>query len=235
VKEYFPSGIKHPTRAAESYKGTLLDLPLLHNRKTAAANHTTHKNAQREQALKEQIFKAWAKHISDVGEKMGGWEWFGTWTFRKDTHPESAIKAFTRLQHLINRWAYGVRYTQDKRKGMSSIIAIEYQKRDVIHLHTLDAGTRDFRRMRAVDLWFKMAGIARVKPFIKSKGAEGYVSKYILKGRPYEVRGGGDIFLLGPFPTMPPAPSAGAFRPSTSINADPRECEASPEREGGNE
>ena len=84
---------------------------------------------------------------------------------------------------------------------MSSIVAVEYQKRDVIHLHSLDGGTRNFRRLTAMDLWYEMAGIARVYPYrhLNGKGAEGYVAKYIMKGRPWEIRGGGDLFLCGPF------------------------------------
>lgn len=149
---------------------------------------------------KQRIFDYWVHFIKQLDVRLGGWEWFGTWTFREDTHPESAIKAYMRLQHQINRKGYGVKYWKDKSLGMSSIAAIEYQKRGVLHLHTLDGGTRDYRRMEAMDRWFSMAGIARVFPFRRRGGAEKYVAKYILKGRPWEkVKGGGDLFILGPF------------------------------------
>lgn len=148
---------------------------------------------------KRRVTAGWIEWIKRLDLMVGGFEWFSTWTFRKNTHPESAIKAFMRLQHIINRKGYGVKYWRDKRLGMSSIVALEYQKRGVLHLHTLDGGTRDFRRMAAIDLWFSMAGIARVYPFRRNGGAEAYVVKYILKGNPWTIKGGGDLFILGPF------------------------------------
>ncbi len=154
---------------------------------------------EEESRFKGKIFEYWVDFIKKLDIQIGGWEWFGTWTFREDTHPESAVKAYMRLQHQINRKGYGVKYWKDKTLGMSSILAVERQKRGVLHFHSLDGGTRDFRRMEAMDRWYSMAGIARVFPFRRRGGAEKYVAKYILKGRPWEVKGGGDLFILGPF------------------------------------
>jgi hypothetical protein len=143
---------------------------------------------------------AWVDYIKELGDRIGGWEWFSTYTFRYQTHPESAHKAWMKLMHRANRRAYGVRYTNRPGDGISSIVAMEYQKRGVLHFHTLDGATKGIKRMQVVDEWFSMAGIARVYPFRKHGGAEAYVSKYIMKADPWrEHNRGGDIFLAGPF------------------------------------
>jgi hypothetical protein len=135
-----------------------------------------------------------------MGDRIGGWDWFSTWTFRNHTHPESGIKAWRKMMHYVNRQAYGVRYHQREGVGVSSIVCIENQQRGVIHFHSLDGGTNGARRLDAMDNWFKMAGIARVYPFRKDGGAEAYVAKYIVKGQPWrEFSRGGDIFLSGSF------------------------------------
>ena len=166
---------------------------------------------QEESTGKENLFYEWCQFLTWIGEKMGGWDWFSTWTFRQDTHPESAMKAFRLAQHQMNRKIYGVRYT-DRDAGISSLVAIEFQKRGVIHLHSLDAGTRNYPRCvskgnkeSAMDIWFRMAGIARVRAYHNNKikgverGAIGYVAKYLLKGRKFEWKGAGELHLVGPF------------------------------------
>jgi len=159
-----------------------------------------------------QLQPAWVDFIKSLDRKVH-FDWFTTLTFRVETHPESGLKARRRWEHIINRLVYGVRYTSRK-QGISSVIAIEYQKRGVIHLHSLDGGTTvplgreiqphheknfyvradgrmEFKRMKAIEQWFDLAGIARIYPFRREGGAEAYVSKYVSKG--------GDIFLCGHF------------------------------------
>ena len=148
---------------------------------------------------KRKIQAAWIEYIEGLGEQIGGWEWFGNWTFRKDRSPENALKLFARLQHQINLVSYGINYQNKPYLGMSSVIAIEYQNRDVIHFHTLDGHTQNFKRLTAMDYWAKFAGFARVYPFRKKGGAEAYVTKYILKDKSKRPALGGPIVLQGPF------------------------------------
>lgn len=163
----------------------------------------------------------WVRFIKELDLRVGGFDWFSTLTFRDPTHPESAVKAFMRWTHAMNRKIYGVRYTQRPEDGISSVLALEYQRRGVIHFHALQGGTkarpgrqlaetakpafvltdrheRAFRRLTAMDAWFQMAGIARIYPYRRDGGAEKYVAKYITKA------GGGDIFLAGPFGARTP-------------------------------
>jgi hypothetical protein len=158
----------------------------------------------------------WVRFVQELDRRVGGFDWFTTLTFQDETHPESAIKAFHRWVHGMNRKIYGVRYTQRPADGISSVVAIEYQRRGVVHFHALQGGTkarsgrlltkdaqaffvvterheRAYRRLAAMDAWFEMAGIARIFQYRREGGAERYVSKYITKA------GGGDIFLAGPF------------------------------------
>lgn len=163
----------------------------------------------------------WIEFIKDLGEEVGGFNWFGTWTFRADWHPIPALKLYKRLQHYINLTLYGPRY-RSHGLGMSSILAIEYQQRGIIHFHTLDAGVQNFRRYgerSVMQFWERWAGYARVYPFRIEGGAEEYVSKilepwiinkkrinreekvasYILKEKSKNPSDDGPIFLLGPF------------------------------------
>ena len=163
----------------------------------------------------------WVDFIKTLGDKCGGWDWFGTWTFRNDWHPLPALKRYKRMQHYINLSLHGPQY-KSKKLGVSSILAIEYQQRDVIHFHTLDGGTNNFKRYgerSVMQFWERWAGFARVYPYRTEGGAEEYVSKilepwnihkkkvdreakvsgYILKEKSKNPSDDGPIFLLGPF------------------------------------
>ena len=59
-----------------------------------------------------------------------------TLTFKDPKHPEAADKAFFRQIRHINESLYGRRY-REKKKGVTWIKCMEYQKRDVIHFHCL--------------------------------------------------------------------------------------------------
>lgn len=83
--------------------------------------------------------------------------------------------------------------------GISSVVCIERQIRGVIHFHSLDAGTRNFRRLTAMDIWEELAGHARIRPYRTRKGSEKYITKYILKGAPWNEELGSNMFLMGPF------------------------------------
>jgi len=184
----------------------------------------------------ESIQHNWVQFIRSLDAKAG-FDWYSTWTFRDDTHPESAVKALRRLHHIINRRVYGVRYWKRNAAlgrdvyGISSVVCIERQQRGVLHFHSLDAGTRGFRRLDAMDIWYKMAGIARVYPFERNGGAEKYVAKYIMKGKPWESRGGGELYLFGSFnsdrcPTWPRSNEggkSGALPLSAAIKSGARE------------
>jgi len=142
---------------------------------------------------RELRYTKWVSFIKDLDQRVG-FDWWVTLTFRGPVHPESALKCLGRWEHKINRKVYGVRYGR-RGEGISSIVAIEYQKRGVLHFHALTAGTklparrgivsapptapwihlrkdgvREFRRMTAMDSWNDLAGIARIYPFRRGGG-----------------------------------------------------------------
>lgn len=116
-------------------------------------------------------------------DKRLGFDWWATLTFRNDyAYEEVCDKAYRLWIHKINRKVFGVRYT-DRDEGVHWVRATESHKdRRVIHYHALIGGTHDQRRLDWMDAWFKLAGIARIQPYDKGRGARHYVSKYAGKG-----------------------------------------------------
>jgi hypothetical protein len=113
---------------------------------------------------------------------LGRWEWDGVYlTCRDFGHHEAADKCFLVLISQANRVLFGVRWSKQGR-GLRWVSALEYQKRDVIHYHTLIAGVQDLRRLYWMDRWYELAGIARIEPIDAPDAVVRYVSKYVVKG-----------------------------------------------------
>ena len=120
------------------------------------------------------------------------WTWFVTLTFRYGVHPEQAHKRFMRFVHIINQQLYGRNYHKRPGTGIYWVLALEYQKRGVIHFHALMAddfnlNTRLSRKVQE-QRWEKMAGFARIYPIDdRMTAVTGYVSKYVAKDGELEV------------------------------------------------
>ena len=73
----------------------------------------------------------------------------------------------------------------------------EYQRRGVIHFHSLIGRIPEsVRRLDWMDSWDDLAGFARIEKYDSTKGARFYLGKYVLKG--------GQVDLGGPLrPTTP--------------------------------
>lgn len=125
-----------------------------------------------------------------------GWDWFGHLTFRDAKHPEAADKIFNKWVHLINRRVFGSRYWSRKQSdGVLWARGLEVQKREVIHYHFLMSRVPgDLGRFEMMDTWDKMAGYARIHPYVAAKGAETYVVKYAAKGG--EIDFGGPLSMV---------------------------------------
>ena len=105
------------------------------------------------------------------------WNWFGHFTFPEDIHPEAAGKIWKKFTHMINRDVYGCRYYK-RDKGIIWSRGSEYQKRGVIHYHSLLGDIPDrVRRLDYLDLWQSLAGFARIFKYERGKGAEEYITK----------------------------------------------------------
>lgn len=134
------------------------------------------------------------------GEFLGRykWDWFGTFTFRTEIHPEAADKRFRVWVSKLNRRLYGVRWYKHDR-GVRWARALEMQRRDVIHYHALVGGNGlvDVPRLPYMEEWNKLAGYARIEPPRDSGAVNAYCSKYIVKG--------GEIDIGGTFGEDPPS------------------------------
>lgn len=125
-----------------------------------------------------------------------GWDWFGHLTFRDEKHPEAAEKLFKNWTHQINRKIFGMRYWNRKdTDGVLWARGTEKQQRGVIHYHFLMSRVPGaINRLVMMDAWDKLAGFARIHPFVAAHGAESYVVKYAAKGG--QIDFGGPLSLL---------------------------------------
>ncbi len=118
-------------------------------------------------------------------EFIGRWEWswFCTLTFKNDVHPERADKLFRVFVSKLNRELYGRRWYRQGHGGFPWVNALEYQRRGVIHFHSLFGG--DIKRLYTVDadrLWRELAGFAKIQKIRNAGAVQSYVSKYVMKG-----------------------------------------------------
>jgi len=118
------------------------------------------------------------------------WFWFCTFTFRESVHPERAEKLFQVLVCMINRQLYGRRWYK-KGRSIRWVRAMEMQKRNVLHYHALIGGDRAQLLDAAgfQEVWYEMAGIARISPLEAKDAALAYVSKYVSKGGQIDLGG----------------------------------------------
>jgi len=122
--------------------------------------------------------------------------WYVTLTFKEPKHPESADKAFFRWIRHINECLYGRRY-REKKKGVTWIKCMEYQKRDVVHFHCLigDPNLYKLKRLDFMKAWEYdcyrskelVNGFARIAEYNAARGAVNYCSKYVLKSGEIDI------------------------------------------------
>ena len=106
------------------------------------------------------------------------WDWFMTIAPADLPHPETLDKLFDLEIHKLNHDIYGRHYWKDKRKGVFWARGLEYQRRGAPHIHALVGGIPDYVNpvMHRNFLYSKNA-MAKIEPYIESKGAEYYMSK----------------------------------------------------------
>ena len=119
------------------------------------------------------------------------WQWFVTLTFKNEIHPEAARKLFGMWIHGINRKLYGQKYHKCN-QGIYWVVALEYQKRGVIHFHALLGDDKNIntqmRRKNEEARWEQLAGFAMIRPILeKLTAVTSYVSKYVIKDGEIEV------------------------------------------------
>jgi len=142
--------------------------------------------------IKIDLKDAWVEFI----KRYEPFTWYVTLTFKEPKHPESADKAFFRWIRHINESLYGRRY-REKKKGVTWIKCMEYQKRDVIHFHCLigDPHLYKLKRLDYMKAWEydchhskeMVNGFARIVQYNAARGAVNYCSKYVLKGGEIDI------------------------------------------------
>jgi hypothetical protein len=117
---------------------------------------------------------------SDWLAKFKDWKTFNTLTFRDPRDPDVAYRFWRRLLQVLNRDAFGDQYVQ--RVGhsyFSYALAMEYQKRDVVHFHFLADKPLNFEKIHS--WWGAACGFAWIEKINEKAAASAYVAKYILK------------------------------------------------------
>ena len=118
---------------------------------------------------RKKITDAWGKWLDMNWE----WEWYVTLTFRD-------VVGVRRAENLFQKWLKEL----EKRSGndVQYVRCTEWQRyRGVPHYHALMLNLKHVRRLTWMDRWFELAGIARIFPYDRNKGATFYLSKYVTK------------------------------------------------------
>ncbi len=129
--------------------------------------------------IKWRVQDGWAELIARYP-----WEWFVTLTFVEDIHPEAALKVMKFWLSKLNRELFGRRWYKKLPHGVYWVVAIEYQKRGVLHLHLLISGVKNTRRLTYMDIWEGLGnknGYARIYKVDSQIAVSKYLSKYVAK------------------------------------------------------
>lgn len=155
----------------------------------------------------QQLHRQWAEWLSTEY-----WQWFVTFTFKDEIHPEAASKLFRLWIHKLNVGIYGRRWMNREPYGVKWVRALEWQKRGVLHYHALIANVGMEERSKWANVWAELgksskAGFIKIDQYDESKGgAESYLSKYVTKG--------GQIDISANFKQIPYIPKV----PTNGIN-----------------
>jgi len=130
------------------------------------------------------LVEAWASYLG-----AWEWDWFCTFTFREDVHPEGADKRFRVLLSKLNRALFGPRWWSEG-QSVQYVRALEYQRRGVIHFHALMRCVGESDRFRVMEDWEELAGFSRIYPPRSGEAVRRYCAKYVSKGGELEIAGG---------------------------------------------
>ncbi len=109
------------------------------------------------------------------------WQWFGHLTFETCLSLDYAQRAVGRFFNELSRRQWGRNYWKRPHEGLYAFVAFERQKRGDWHAHFLAAGTREMRRLHAMDIWSKRHGYARIYAYDPERGGAAYAVKYATK------------------------------------------------------
>jgi hypothetical protein len=141
----------------------------------------------------QDLKQSWGDWLSELGDRVGGWDWWASLTFRDIegqgawTRPGWAYTAkawrlwITELEQRAFEQA-PLDSLKQPRRGLEWVRAREEQRgRGIDHFHALLSGVGDLRRDGAWLWWFDRYGIARIEPYNRELGAGYYLCKYVTK------------------------------------------------------
>lgn len=133
----------------------------------------------------EDLKQAWGGWLTELGDQVGGWDWWATMTFR-DRPAADIARGWTKVGvNYANRAWRGFMNELRACRGIGEptwVRGMEYQSwRGVPHYHALLGGVKDLRRDDAWQWWFKRYGINRILPYDRELGAGFYLCKYVVK------------------------------------------------------
>lgn len=120
------------------------------------------------------------------------WDWFATFTFKEEVHPEAADKVFRVWAAKLQRSVAGVKWYKKPQDTVRWARGLEWQKRGVLHYHGLFAhrlGLNQIARRREYqDLWQELtSGFAQVRACDTRGAARAYIAKYCGKGGEVDI------------------------------------------------
>jgi hypothetical protein len=116
-------------------------------------------------------------------------QWFCTFTFKTETHPEAADKLFRVWLNILNRTIFGKRWRERAPGGVIWVRALEWQRRGVIHYHALILGLPGNQSLELAQhfqsVWREEMGVGFSRIDLIKHGTQeavsNYVSKYVTK------------------------------------------------------
>ena len=144
--------------------------------------------------LNHEIKDVFGKWVSDLGNRVGGWDWWVTLTF-KDRELEFFERGWTQIgQHYADKasrdWLRFVKLDcphrqtagSDFSKPFAWIRGTEFTKRGITpHFHLLVAGCKGVSRIAAGAVWKSNQGFCHLDPYNEVLGAGFYLTKYAVK------------------------------------------------------
>lgn len=134
--------------------------------------------------------------LSSVGRIVEGWErfidryqwdWFATFTFREEIHPEAADKRFRVWMKSLQQAVAGNNYRLNPRDQVRWVRGLEWQKRGALHFHALMYHRMDLNLIQRRKAWeAEWLGLtdsfASIYPCDSSGAVRSYIAKYCGKG-----------------------------------------------------
>jgi hypothetical protein len=129
-----------------------------------------------------EVQSGWVEYVNGFADWVSFWSL--TFGDKDRTHLVTRSEAefiWRRLVQVLNRNLFGNHYTRIVGHSyFSYVLAFEYQKRGVLHIHALVDRVTNWELANRV--WRKMAGIIKIQPVLDQVGACGYICKYVTKG-----------------------------------------------------